>query len=235
MAVFLRRGSKDEGERPFWISYADLMTALMMLFLVVMAVSLFAVTSRADRYEAAIDACMEEFRSLASRYPEVQVDVVNRRVNFGERARFPHRRYDLTQEDVSLLRRFVPVVLEFADSSCGRQLLKRVVVEGYTSRVGSYLYNLDLSLKRAHSVLCALLDERQHIEPVLTEEQKRRIRELFMVGGYSFNAAKASEDESRRVELKLEFWALDEKDKAIKADVFDAPLGECQLAKYVSH
>ena len=31
--------SKDEGEKPFWISFADLMTALMTLFLVVMAVS----------------------------------------------------------------------------------------------------------------------------------------------------------------------------------------------------
>ena len=35
---------KDEGEKPFWISFADLMTALMTLFLVVMAVSLMVVT-----------------------------------------------------------------------------------------------------------------------------------------------------------------------------------------------
>jgi flagellar motor protein MotB len=34
--------SKDEGEKPFWISFADLMTALMTLFLVVMAVSLWS-------------------------------------------------------------------------------------------------------------------------------------------------------------------------------------------------
>lgn len=27
--------SKDEGEKPFWISFADLMTAMMILFLVV--------------------------------------------------------------------------------------------------------------------------------------------------------------------------------------------------------
>ena len=29
----------DEAEKPFWISYSDLMTALMVLFLVVMAVA----------------------------------------------------------------------------------------------------------------------------------------------------------------------------------------------------
>lgn len=40
---------KDEGEKPFWISFADLMTALMTLFLVVMAVSLMIVTKRLMR------------------------------------------------------------------------------------------------------------------------------------------------------------------------------------------
>ena len=34
----LRKRAKDEAEKPFWISFADLMTALMVLFLVVMAV-----------------------------------------------------------------------------------------------------------------------------------------------------------------------------------------------------
>ena len=38
--------SKGDGEKPFWISFADLMTALMTLFLVVMAVSLMVVTKK---------------------------------------------------------------------------------------------------------------------------------------------------------------------------------------------
>ena len=33
-----RRAPRDEAEKPFWISFADLMTALMVLFLVVMGV-----------------------------------------------------------------------------------------------------------------------------------------------------------------------------------------------------
>ena len=35
-----KKSHKDEGEKPFWISYADLMTACMTLFLVVMAVTI---------------------------------------------------------------------------------------------------------------------------------------------------------------------------------------------------
>lgn len=50
----IKRGARDEAEKPFWISFADLMTALMVLFLVVMGVALLAVTdtSSADEHEA---------------------------------------------------------------------------------------------------------------------------------------------------------------------------------------
>ena len=41
----------EEAENPFWISYADLMTALMVLFLVVMAVALLAVTRTVSERE----------------------------------------------------------------------------------------------------------------------------------------------------------------------------------------
>ena len=42
--VIVKRSGRDEAEKPFWISFADLMTALMVLFLVVMGVALLAVT-----------------------------------------------------------------------------------------------------------------------------------------------------------------------------------------------
>lgn len=38
--VVLKRGSRDDGEKPFWISFADLMTALMVLFLVALSAAL---------------------------------------------------------------------------------------------------------------------------------------------------------------------------------------------------
>jgi flagellar motor protein MotB len=45
------RRKADEAEKPFWISYADLMTSLMVLFLVAMSVALIAVSKEiADQY-----------------------------------------------------------------------------------------------------------------------------------------------------------------------------------------
>jgi hypothetical protein len=50
-AAFVKRGYKSEAEKPFWISYADLMTALMVLFLVAMSVAMMTVTYNADDVE----------------------------------------------------------------------------------------------------------------------------------------------------------------------------------------
>lgn len=233
--MVLPRKGRDEGEKPFWISYADLMTALMMLFLVVMAVSLFAVTSRGDRHEEEISRCMGEFEAMAKATLDenVKVDLPNRRVSFGERARFANKDYNLSLESAQRLRTFTPVVLRFADSACGRKLLKRVVVEGYTSKTGSYLFNLDLSLKRAHSVLCALFDDPAAGENALSHDEKLAIRKLFLVGGYSSNSGKGTDEESRRVELKLEFWGLDDKEKApVVASDETSPLGNCMLGRH---
>jgi len=237
----VRKRARDEAEKPFWISFADLMTALMVLFLVSVTVALFAVSSRDGRHDKEIQACMGDFKTEVAKYPDAKVDVDNRSVNFGEKARFDIRSYDLSFDSANRLREFAPEVLRLADSDCGRKLFRRVVVEGYTSKDGTYLYNLDLSLKRAHSVVCALLDEpKQQGATGLSDDQKRQIRNLFMVGGYSSNALKGTDEDSRRVELKLEFWALDEKEKAAKRDdvssnnataLSEQELGRCQLRR----
>lgn len=208
-----RGKARDEAEKPFWISYADLMTALMVLFLVVMSVALLAVTkkvSEAERAkaerEASIDACIDSLEAATRDFPGVQIDRLARAIDFGDRARFQFNSAVLSEPQQTELRRFVPKVLEIADMQCGKDWLKRVVVEGFTDQRGSYLYNLDLSLRRSQSVLCALFDYGTD----LTQVQKEQVRSLFLVGGYSFNSAKPTPEESRRIELRLEFYGLGE-------------------------
>lgn len=204
---------RDEAEKPFWISYADLMTALMVLFLVVMSVALLAVTKTASEEErakaareAAIDFCMDSLSAATREFPGVRIDHVARAVEFGDRARFQFNSAVLSDAQKQEVRMFVPKVLEIASLQCGQDWLKRVVVEGFTDQKGSYLYNLDLSLRRSQSVLCALFEDGSD----LTQAQKEQIRSLFLVGGYSFNSAKPTPEESRRIELRLEFYGLGE-------------------------
>lgn len=213
----VKKRAKDEAEKPFWISFADLMTALMVLFLLVMSVALLSVTktvSEAERAKAErerdIDALLEKVRQAADRYPGVTVDKSRNVIDFGDRARFDTASHQLSPEQARLLRAFIPEVLAIAQDDLGKRWIKRVVVEGFSDQRGTYLYNLNLSLQRSQRVLCVLLAPPLPDEAPMSPEQLEQIRELFLVGGYSFNSAKSSFDESRRIELRLEFLSIGE-------------------------
>lgn len=203
---FIRRGGRDEAEKPFWISFADLMTALMVLFLVVMGVALLAVTNPdpgPDKHNQKIQHFLKKLEAAVSRQDGIKVDRDRYVVNFGEKARFSFAKSSLSSEQESVLRQFVPELLVLANEPLGTEVLKRVVVEGYTDKTGSYLSNLNLSLQRSQRVLCAMFATTGPY--LLTDVQKEEVRALFLVGGYSFNAAKNTDEESRRVEIRLEF------------------------------
>lgn len=259
----IKRKGKDEGERPFWISFSDLMTALMSLFLVVMSVTLLSVTKKIDqeeqrkvRRESEISNLMSEIRANSKKWPQVKIDESTYRIDLGEVIRFDSGRSGINRDGKRFLREYVPTLLGVYDTTLGKRWIRRIVVEGFTDQDGSYLYNLKLSLDRSRMVVCALYEdtvETIEIKRVQTQQQdlsklqglgdlkalesllgtpskkttkrikkvtrkksslsikdKELIRKLFLVGGYSFNSMKASKEESRRVELKLEFWALDE-------------------------
>ncbi|MDR1647400.1 MAG: OmpA family protein [Zoogloeaceae bacterium] len=205
---------RDEAERPFWISFSDLMTALMVLFLVAMTVALLAVTHEISAVEdqkvareTEIDAFMHEVSVVVARYPGVRVR--GQVVDFGDRARFETDSHRLDERQAQLLREVTPQILALARAPRGAKWLKRVVVEGFADARGSYLYNLNLSLQRSERVLCVLLAP-PPAPAALSPEDRLFTRDLFRVSGASFNALKANDAESRRIELRLEFFDLDE-------------------------
>ncbi|MBF0236519.1 MAG: OmpA family protein [SAR324 cluster bacterium] len=210
--------SADEGEKPFWISYADLMTALMVLFLVVMCVTLLNVTRQINESLANEDLRKQEIMTFCqdlqqmlganAKLSSIQVDCERKKINFGSEALFPYADYHIASTTQGKLRYFASELLKVAESPHGKRWLKRIIVEGFTDSKGSYLYNLDLSLKRSQSVLCSLISPDQ--SSVLTLSEKLQIQKLFLVGGFSSNSSKSSADESRRVEWKLDFYGLTE-------------------------
>ena len=210
-----QRGSREEAEKPFWISFSDLMSALMVLFLVAMSVALLAVTKRVSEEELAKNQrdreIAELLRHVASAAEGFQgIRVAGQSIDFGDQARFEYGSYKLTDKQAALLRAFVPKILTIASQPQGEKWLKQIVVEGFTDQQGSYLFNLNLSLERSQRVLCALLAPPGAGEEALNDSDKEKIRDLFLVGGYSFNSAKERPEESRRIELRLEFASIDE-------------------------
>ena len=232
---------KDEGEKPFWISFADLMTAMMILFLVVMVASLSSVTQRIKQAEQGEKQRTQDIGRLCERLQltaknsntTILVDCKDNRISFGEAGRFGHNLYSLNAQGQNALQEVVPLILDAADSEEGRKWFKQVVIEGFTDTVGSYLYNLHLSLQRSEWVMCSLLDSRSPLQIGLSAERQQQIRSMFLAGGVSFNNAKGTNEESRRVELRMQFYGLKEKEGALVPEVSvftNIEAERCQLA-----
>ena len=231
--IVLKRGGKIEGESPFWISFSDLMSALMMLFLVVMAVTLIAVTKnitaeekRKIQRDSDIKELMSRINEKSRIFQEVRVDDTTYRINLKDKVRFDSGRAVIRPDDARFLREYVPILLDAQNSDIGQQWIRRIVVEGFTDQDGAYLYNLGLSLDRSKQVVCMLFAPSASGETTLVDAQKRQIQDLFLVGGYSFNSIRASKEESRRVEFKVEFWALDE-EKPATPEISNMEFGAC--------
>ena len=213
-AAIGRKKSDNDAESPFWISFADQMTALMVLFLIALTVALYAVTekvSEAEQQKAARQQEISAFLQRLRQLTETQTGITLRgtAIDFGDRARFEHNSHRINEAQSRLLSSFAPQVLALARDPLGQRWLKRISVVGFADASGNYLHNLNLSLQRSERVLCVLLAPPPSIEP-LSESDRRQVRELFIVSGASFNSQKNSPEESRRIELRLEFFELDE-------------------------
>ena len=205
------------------------MTALMVLFLVAMAVALLSVTQglrkmdegRVQR-DTAISSCLNSIQQITQQAAFPGVKLRGQTLELGSLAEFPKDSNQLDPMRVADLRSFVPHMLEIARTPDCHNWLKRFVLEGYASPEGSYLYNLNLSLERSQRVLCVLLDAKAPDAPKLADRQA--IRELFFVGGSSFNSAILNQPEkSRRVELRLEFKDLRQRCEPHQTDCSPEP------------
>ncbi|MGZ8240215.1 MAG: hypothetical protein ACXWTK_01720 [Methylobacter sp.] len=229
---------KDEAEKPFWISFANLMTALMVMFLLVMSVALLAVTKTvseeqraADARKEAIEKLLDKVEEAAQKDPQFSGIHVNRdrqTIDFGDRARFDTASHQLNKDQAGLLRAFIPHVLEIANSDLGKDWLKRIAAEGFADKRGSYLFNLNLSMQRSQRVLCELLAKAEAGEAELSSQQHEDMRQLFLVGGYSSNSQNATLEESRRIELRLEFRGIKEPARTPPSTI-EENFGACAL------
>mgnify|MGYP000557117135 CR=1 FL=1 len=177
-----------------WISFADLMTALMVLFLVAMAVALLSVTEglrqqddqRVQR-DKGISSCLQDIAQMTQEKSLAGVQLRGQTLELGTLAEFPKDSHQLDAQRADFLRDFVPKMLDIARTPACQMWLKRFVLEGYASPEGSYLYNLNLSLARSQRVLCVLLDAKA--SPTTKDKDKISPAAMARAKGYADCAA----------------------------------------------
>ena len=107
-------------------------------------------------------------------------------------------------EGREFLNRFIPVYLSVLLNSDYVDYLGEIVIEGHTDTDGSYLHNLELSQKRALSVVKFCLQMEQ-----LTPEQQALLYNILTAKGRSYSdpvydaLGNVDKDASRRVEFKF--------------------------------
>jgi outer membrane protein OmpA-like peptidoglycan-associated protein len=230
--IFKKSSNKSEGESPFWISFADLMTALMTLFLVVMAVMLISikvevtdVTMKEAARQDAIRIVMGLLKSESTPFARVKVDEANYRLDLGDIVYFESGSSAIKPEVAAELRAYVPTLLKVKNSNEGK-VIKQFVIEGFTDQDGPYTLNLALSTDRSRNVICSLVSPIP-ISPRLSAEQLVDIQRFFSVGGFSSYAIREDKRSSRRVEIRVEFWTVDELTKGEKEPLLNPSFGIC--------
>ena len=115
---------------------------------------------------------------------------------------FAYNTYSLTDEGKQYLDHFFPVFASVVLAEEFRGALEQIVFEGHTDMVGSYNFNLDLSKKRAQSVM-------EYCLSILAQEEKEEMSLLTEAVGRSFDepvyteSGEVDADASRRVEIKI--------------------------------
>lgn len=161
-------------EQEYWLSYADLMAGLLMVFALMLLAALYhygrivdeagEVAGTRSEIIAALDSILRTDSS------GVTVDPRTGAVKFPEGVLFEEGRATLQPAGMRQLDRFADKYfgILFRDQRI-RGELRSVVIEGHTNDNASYEYNLDLSQRRAYSVMVYLLNNVPDYEPQLKE------------------------------------------------------------------
>ena len=241
--MFSRRKTKKAGQaHGYWQSYSDMMAALLLMFVLIMA---FTLAQSLQTYEEKVriqeeqqQMLTEQQEKLANQQAQLEsqqkqideligvktdiikalndtfkeshlridIDAQTGAISLDSSILFGFDSADLSSAGTNFLKDFLPLYISVLLSDEFRPYISEIIIEGHTDTDGRYMYNLNLSQKRAYSVAAYCLDERTSFLPA---DQLSDLRGIMTANGKSFSnpvyKADGSVDaeKSRRVEIKF--------------------------------
>lgn len=202
----------NEQNNIFWVTMTDLMTALVLVFIV-----LFFYTYVTSFYQK-IQGDLEKKKAAEALQISLQEENINVNVDstgvvkISDLELFDVNSYELSDKGKDYLSKFSPAYL---DSIFSNEYLKenveKIIIEGHTdsqtfagdySEDEQYMKNMDLSLKRAYEVANYMTNTPYN------KTSGNKLRKMLIVEGASFSSpiivdGKEDYAKSRRVELKV--------------------------------
>ena len=221
--------TENQDENNAWLSLSDMMTVLMVLFLVIAIITAISATSRLNEVTGRVKNLIDQEEKLCETIEDnlyetflfsssdLSVKCNPIRVIFTNPDYvFQSGRAELSPNFKSALKKFFPVYLETVRKWDLAEAIDEIRIEGHTDSDGSYIDNMRLSQNRSRNVLAFAIN----LPEVRNSEDYSWIQSLLTANGLSYsrrldkdgntitfnsNQSNLREDKekSRRVEIKL--------------------------------
>lgn len=212
MRLKLKSTDTNEGNI-FWITMTDLMTGLVLIFVVMFVYTYMTSHLELVKLNLAKENATKNLKeSLISKNINAVIDPVSGVVKISDLELFELGSYELSSKGKKYLDKFAPAYLDslFSNDYLNKNIDK-IVIQGHTdsqtfkgkySEDEQYMKNMELSLKRAFEVANYMTNTSYN------KANGDRLRKKILVEGASFSnpiLVNGKEDfsKSRRVELKL--------------------------------
>lgn len=166
--------------------------------------------SQQERLDRIIGVRTELVEALKEEFDDsnlhLLVDEQTGAITFDSSILFEYNKDELKDSGKTFLAQFLPRYVNILMSPKYRQYVSEIIIEGHTDTSGGYLFNLELSQKRAFSVAEYCLSEESGI---LTERQLSMMQEVVTTNGKSFSNPVYTDDgevdmeASRRVDFQF--------------------------------
>ncbi|CAM2007977.1 OmpA/MotB family protein [Acanthopleuribacter pedis] len=204
---------QEETENHFWTAYSDLLAGMLFVFILLVVVMLNQYASFIEEKENRIDTQAGKLRSfhavqleltqeLSKRLDQekVRIDRDTGILRIDAEVLFAENEADLSPVGKETLARIFNAYSEVVLSERFTPFIEQVEIEGHTNSNGTYLYNLELSQRRAYSVMTFLLEQ--------SGDNQERLQDMVVASGRSFSKLilnEAGEEDpvrSRRIEIR---------------------------------
>ncbi len=214
-----------EHQHEYGMSFADLMSTLVGTFLILLMFFMYQNTSQTQKIitiheqqisnlkesEKKVERLIGVRESLVTELKDifdksnlnVSIDHETGAIRLSDKVLFEYDSDRISLKGKQYLNQFFPKYISTLFSEKTKNNISEIIIEGHTDDRGNYLYNLDLSQRRALSVSKYILsDEMSYFNG------KDSIRKYLTSTGKSFSipvlkAGKIDQDSSRRVEFKF--------------------------------
>lgn len=212
---------KDDASQ--WISMSDLMTGLMLVFLLIAILTISQIVKKEEskkellvEYEATKEQIYKDLQDAFSDKQdewgiEISPDLIIKFTN--PDVLFDRLSDDITPKFESILAEFIPAYIAIVNKPEYLDKIKEVRVEGHTAAWSDYLFTIRLSQSRANAVLEYTLSNEAYTS--LAKEDQDKLRFWLTANGlgngqavddegeYVFVSKKPISADSRRVEFQI--------------------------------